>query len=121
MATNPNTQITMTNRQKWALEAKAKQGWKCYFIEREHIYDLQATRVVMRPVIQQIRNGETPDTTYLTQLFLELYDKVGEVCDCPVCVEAMTKDNSTVPLCGHMVCKDCKTKMTECPLCKKKY
>jgi len=115
----------MTNRQKWALEAKAKQGWKCYFIEREHIYELQAVRETMRATIDDIRNSirnnETPDISHLSQMFLELYDKVGELCDCPVCYESMTKEQTAVPMCGHLICKTCKTNCAECPICRKKY
>jgi len=118
---NPNTQITMTLREKWALEAKAKQGWKCYFIERDFIYSLQDTRNNVRETAQQIRSGATPDITHLTQMFLELYDKVGELCDCPVCYETMTKETTSVPMCGHLVCKECKEKITECPICRKNY
>jgi len=111
----------MTNREKWSLEAKAKQGWKCYFIERDWIHDLQTTRNNVRATAQQIRNGATPDITHLTQMFLELYDKVGELCDCPVCMETLTKDQTAVPICGHLVCKGCKERMTDCPICRKKY
>jgi hypothetical protein len=124
MATNPNHpdfKIQMTNREKWSLEAKAKQGWKCYFIERDFIYNLQETRNNVRTTAQAIRNGETPDITHLTQIFLELYDKVGELCDCPVCMETLTKEQTAVPLCGHLLCKSCKEKMTDCPICRKKY
>ena len=118
---NPNTQITMTLREKWSLEGKAKQGWKCYFIQRDYIEALQDTRNNVRATAQQIRSGATPDITHLTQMFLELYDKVGELCDCPVCMEQMTKDQTAVPICGHLVCKACKERMTECPICRKNY
>jgi hypothetical protein len=123
MAQNPNTQITMTNREKWSLEAKAKQGWKCYFIEREHIYQLQEHRDQLRQQVQQLRTNDTtaPDYEHLKQMFLDLYDKVGEMCDCPVCMETMTKERTAVPLCGHLVCKTCKEKMVDCPICRKKY
>ena len=121
MASNPNAQITMTNRQKWALEAKAKQGWKCYFIERDYIYELQEVRDTMRATIQQLRSGATPDIAHLSQMFLELYDKVGELCDCPVCMETMTKEQTDVPMCGHLICKTCKGMCDVCPICRKKY
>lgn len=124
MANNPNTQITMTNKEKWSLENKAKQGWKCYFIEREHIYELQNHRDLLRQQVQQLRSNNrssAPDYEHLKQMFLDLYDKVGELCDCPVCMETMTKEQTAVPLCGHLVCKTCKDKMTDCPICRKKY
>lgn len=121
MAQNPNTQITMTNREKWSLEAKAKQGWKCYFIEREHIYQLQEQRNQLRHQVNHLRNGCKVEYEHLKQMFLDLYDKVGELCDCPVCMETMTKEQTAVPLCGHLVCKTCKDKMTDCPICRKKY
>jgi hypothetical protein len=123
MANNPNTKIEMTNREKWSLQAKAKQGWKCYFIERDQIYELQEVRHQLRDQVINLRNntGDVPDYEYLKKMFLDLYDKVGEVCDCPVCYEPLTKENTDVPLCGHLVCKTCKPQMVECPICKKKY
>ena len=121
MSNNPNAQITMTNRERWALEGKAKQGWKCYFIERNARFEISEIRENMRSSAELIRNGEVPDIQHLTALFLDLYDKVGEICDCPVCYEPMTKDNSTLPLCGHMVCLECKPRLTECPICRKNY
>jgi hypothetical protein len=118
---NPNGNSGLTNKEKWALEGKAKSGWKLYFIEREYTYELLATRNNVRPMVQAIRGGETPDIQHLTRMFLELYDKVGEITDCPVCFEGMTKENTTVPMCGHLVCKACKAKLEECPICRKKY
>jgi len=121
MANNPNTPITMTNRDKWVLEAKAKAGWKCYFIERDYIYELQNTRNVARETALALRQGATPDIKHLTQVFLELYDKVGELCDCPICLESMTKENTSVPMCGHLICKGCRERVELCPICRKKY
>ena len=120
---NPNANSGLTNREKWALENKAKLGWKCYFVERELIYDLQMTRIEVGPVVQQIRRGETPDITHLTQMFLDLYDKVGELCDCPVCLETMDKDKTHIPICGHFICKTCKAnpQLDKCPICRKAW
>ena len=116
-----NQQITMTQGAKWALETKAKQGWKCYFIEREYAYEIAEWRVQQRPMAELLRRGEEIDHSHLSRMFLELYDKVGELCDCPVCYERLTKENTKVPICGHLVCIICKERMTECPICKKNY
>ena len=122
MSQNPNAKVSMTNKEKWSLEAKAKQGWKCYFIEREHIYELQDHRNNLRTQAQQLRTSvETPDYEHLKQMFLDLYDKVGELCDCPVCMETLTKEMTCVPLCAHLICKTCRAKITDCPICRKKY
>ena len=80
-----NTQITMTNKEKWALEAKAKSGWKVYFLERERVYALQLIRNQMRQQVIQMKQGEKPDITHLSNMFLELFAKCGEMCECPVC------------------------------------
>jgi hypothetical protein len=112
MATNANTR---------SLESKAKFAWKCYFIEREKNYTLQSTRNNMTDMVSQIRNGDTPDITHLTQLFLDMYDKIGQLCDCPICLVQMKKDVTHLPLCGHLICKVCKEKVSSCPICRKKY
>jgi len=118
---NPNANANITNKEKWSLELKAKQGWKCYFIEREHIHRLQSHRNNMRAEVQQIQSGAKPDYEHLKQMFLDLYAKVGELCDCPVCFETLSKDKTCVPLCGHLICNDCRSRITDCPICRKKY
>lgn len=120
---NPNANAGLTNRQKWTLEGKAKQGWKCYFIERDRNWDIHPVYNQVQPLVQQIRRGETPDITHLTQMFLELYDKVGELVSCPVCFEELKKDNTHLPLCGHLICKECKANpaCVRCPICRKDY
>ena len=119
---NPNQLITMTRSEKWTLEQKAKQGWKCYFISRDHIHQLQDVRDQLHSEVCKLKNN-TAELNYdhLKQMFLTLYDKVGELCDCPVCFETLTKEKTSVPLCGHLVCKDCRSKMSECPVCRKLY
>ena len=118
---NPTANANITNKEKWSLEAKAKQGWKCYYIERDAIYDLQTTRNALRAEVLQLRTNPQGDFEHLKQMFLTLYDKVGEVCDCPICYEPMVKENTYVAMCGHLVCKDCRSKIVECPICRKKY
>jgi len=120
---NPNTVITMTQREKWKLEGKAKQGWRCYFAERDLVLDLSTIHETHRNVANQVRNGEEIEMSHLRKLFLELYDKVGELVDCPVCFTVLTKENAFVSMCGHMVCKPCKENpiLTKCPICRKDY
>jgi len=128
METNPNSLISITNKEKWRLENKAKAGWKCYFIEREYVYDLQETRNQLRSEVMRIRQQQNQssatisvDYEHLKQMFLTLYDKVGELCDCPICFETMTKELTHIPLCGHLLCKVCKDKVVTCPICRKSY
>lgn len=119
---DPNANSGLTNRDKWSLEGKAKQGWKCYFIEREWAYRIQEVREPNRDLVRGLREGTAvPDYEHLKNMFLELYDKVGELTNCPVCLEAMTKEKTTVPTCGHLICKDCRPRVERCPLCKKNY
>ena len=48
-------------------------------------------------------------------------DRLARILECPVCLEAPTSppiyrcDN------GHIICKDCKKKITHCPLCQTLY
>ena len=120
---NPQANSGLTNKQKWSLENKAKSGWKCYFIERDYIYELQQTRNNTRGIALAIRSGEIPDISHLSNMFLELYDKVGQLCDCPVCLETMNKESTHIPICGHLICKTCKSNpaIENCPICRKAW
>lgn len=120
MSSNNNNLITMTRKEKWALENKAKSGWRCYFIEREKVHNLSNIRDELREEVDALRNGiENPNYEHLKQMFLNLYEKVGEICDCPICYEPLLKENTFVPNCGHIFCKDCKQRINECPICRK--
>jgi len=121
MSLNPNDRITITNREKWELERKAKQGWKAFFIERDYVGQLRETRDKLYDTVRILRGDGGVDYEFLKQQFLELYDKVGERCDCPVCFDPLLKENTAIPLCGHLVCKNCKSSMTLCPICRKAY
>jgi hypothetical protein len=118
---NPNQSITMTNRQKWALESKSKQGWKCYFIERGHTHDIGEMVNTQRNMVRNIREGGEVDIEHLKNSFLELYTKVREFLDCPICYEPMMQENTHMPFCGHLICKGCKPRVTACPICRKDY
>ena len=119
MATNPNTLITMTIKEKYRLESKAKVGWKCFYVEREYVYDLQQTKNDLRLEVMRLKENQEVDYKHLKQMFLTLYDKVGELCDCPICFETLTKELTYIPSCGHLLCKNCKDKITVCPICRK--
>jgi hypothetical protein len=125
-----NTTITMTKAQKLSLENKAKVGWKYYYTSAEE-KDVLARyfaeeRERNKELIETLKKGGDIDIEFLKKQFIELYDKVGDLTDCPVCMETMTKANSDVGSCGHMICKICKdtickSNKKECPICKKKY
>ena len=42
---NPTANSGLTDREKWSLEAKAKQGWKCYFIERHYHWGFEQRKL----------------------------------------------------------------------------
>ena len=122
--------ITMTLRQKRALENKAKAGWRFYFIQEEENMRLanwlNRTKEENRRMKTQIERGEDVNVEFLKKRFIEMYAEVGKLTDCPVCFETLVKENMDVGSCGHGICKDCKEQICnignkECPICKKKY
>lgn len=121
---------TITTAERKRLESKAKVGWKNYYTLRDDFDELSQyfsdVKTENKKLIETIKSGGDVDTEYLKKQFLDLYEKVGELTDCPVCFETLTKENSEVPSCGHLICKDCKLKICnvgnkECPICKAKY
>jgi hypothetical protein len=127
---NPKSK-TLTMSEYYQLVSKSKSGWRCFFIMRERYDDirnycnhLQSSCVNLR---EQLRNGDdNVDIDFLKSQFIEMYDKLKEYTECPVCYEDMTGENMEVPKCGHIICKSCceKIKATptpNCPTCRKKY
>jgi len=121
--------VSEVKKELKSLEMKAKAGWKMYFLMKEQIDDLseffEIEREKYKTIIQSIKNDEDVDITYLKSQFIELYDKVNDKLECPVCFEILTKDKIEVPNCGHLICKVCKETICKssckCPICKKKY
>jgi hypothetical protein len=111
------------------LEMKAKAGWKMYFLMKEQIDFLssymESERIKHKKMIESIKNDEDIDITHLKNQFIELYEKVNDKLECPVCFEILTGDKIEVPNCGHLICKGCKETICKssckCPICKKKY
>ena len=120
-----NQITTITRREKHRIEQKAKAGWKCFFIMRDDYTDLSdyysQVRSQNRELVKNIKNGQDVDLTFLKKQFVDLYEKVGEMTDCPVCFETLTKEIIEVSNCGHTICKDCYKKCSECPICRKAY
>ena len=118
-----NREVTITQKELWALENKAKQGWKCYYIERDWALDWAQRRLQYMETATNLRRGEEVDIAHITRLFLEMYDKIGEKVDCPICLEQMEKNNTHLPICGHLICKTCKMHpvVNKCPICQKPY
>jgi hypothetical protein len=129
MTSNNNT-ITITRAEKYALEAKAKRGWKTYFGLRNDYFILSNylndEKEANAKLVRDIKAGIDVDFSFLKSQFLDLYEKVGTLTDCPVCYETLIKDNSELPNCGHMICKTCKDSICkqgskQCPICNVKY
>lgn len=122
MSANDSDQLTI--RQRRALELKAKAGWKQYYILRDEVLEMRQLYVNNRDFHRQMRDGEHVDLTHLKNVFLELYQKVGDLMDCPICMETMERDNAFLPSCGHLLCKTCKNAPQcppNCPVCRRPF
>ena len=125
-----NQKITMTKGEVWGLQTKAKQGWRCYYVMCDE-YDFMSSYVAdlrtrNHQMVETIRAGGEVDICHLQNVFIEMYDKLGEYVDCPICLEQLTKANIIVPKCGHTICKECcervkATPTPNCPVCRRKY
>jgi hypothetical protein len=125
-----NQTITMSLKEKKVLENKAKVGWKSFYIMRDDYDELaqyfSEVKKENKKLVEQLKSGGEVDLEFLKKQFIELYEKVGELTDCPVCFETLVKDNMDISSCGHTICKSCKEQICnhgkkECPICKKKY
>jgi hypothetical protein len=73
------------------------------------------------------RSEQESDFTYLKTQYVDMYEKLRDFTDCPVCLQTLRAQNIHVPLCGHILCVSCheKIKSTEsqpkCPKCRKIY
>lgn len=127
---NPKTK-TLTNSEYYQLVSKSKSGWRCFFIMRERYDDIRGycnhLQTTCRDMREQLRSGSDDiDINFLKTQFIEMYDKLKEYTDCPICYEEMVGENMEVPKCGHIICKTCYDKIKTCgdpicPTCRKKF
>jgi hypothetical protein len=67
------------------------------------------------------KSGLDIDYSHLKNMFLDVYNEVDKMVECPVCYTDLTKDCLFVSNCGHLLCKTCKSKLTSCPICRVQY
>jgi len=124
-------QITISKYEYDQLVKKSKMGWKAFFILRDRMDELIEYRDELEVCIiemkketkEQEENKTIDDYCFLKKKFIEMFEKLGELTDCPICFEGLLKSESVVLNCGHIICKSCKEKLTkkECPICRSKF
>ena len=67
------------------------------------------------------------DTKYTIKAYMEIinemYQKLGEKKECPICFEEIDVENIFITKCKHYFCKKCvnKQRLNECALCRKSF
>jgi len=117
--------ISVSHQEIKKLQTKAKVGWKNFYSLQEEYSKLasyfSSALIENRQLLEQIERNEAVDITFLQTQFKDLYDKVKNYTECPVCFETLTKSNMEVPSCSHLICKSCMTKLVDCPICRVKF
>lgn len=129
-----NTIITNLRSELSKALQKAKRGWRSYFLLvdnyeelRAYVADLQQRNRAFRDQLTGTNTSNTDiDIDYLKSQFIDMYDRLQRYTQCPVCYEAITKENIEVPRCGHIICKVCVERIKEtnnpnCPICTRRY
>jgi hypothetical protein len=120
-----NSTISVSHQEIKKLQIKAKVGWKNFYSLQEEYSKLalffSSSLAENRVLLEQIQNNEPVDITFLQNQFKDLYDKVKNYTECPICFETLTKSNMEVPSCSHLLCKSCMSKLTDCPICRVKF
>ena len=117
--------ITITVKEKKALERKAKTGWALYFRADEENYILQEQNYnlikKMKNVIDTNEAHKLP--TNLEDEIRELYNVLKRKIECPICFDEMSSEDFVLSncYCRTKYCKTCYEKLNECAVCKNKY
>jgi len=102
------------------LERKAKAGWKMYFDLKEEFVELIDYMIFLREKNKTLMNNKNNnDISFLTAQFKDMYDELKKKSDCPICFEPITKENMNITNCGHIFCKECSVKLSNCAVCRK--
>jgi hypothetical protein len=119
-------------QEKDSLDLKAKAGWRSFYVLREkynNLGDYVRNLVVINSLLRtQLDDPEynvsSHDITHLKNQFVDMYDRLKDFTECPVCFETITKNNIYIPKCGHLLCMSCMEKIKSdgkkfCPTCRK--
>lgn len=49
----------------------------------------------------------------------ELLANTKEVIECPICLDDIVPNNLSITSCGHKFCKNCRSKIEICSICRK--
>lgn len=106
--------VALNNEKK-----KAKYAWKCYFKMKEKLNKVIDMRSKMKVVVDDVN----VDLTYLKNEYINMYVKLGKLCECSVCMNDLEVGNIYLSNCGHMVCMGCREtmlsrNMLKCPECR---
>ena len=121
--------VSITRKEKIALELKSKAGWRAYYLMRDNFDNMceqfHTTATINNKLRSAIMNQEDINIDHLKSQFVELYGSLKKYSECPVCYEVLTKEILEVPKCVHLICRGCKDTICEsnslCPICKKKF
>ena len=120
-------QQTYSRAQYEAQVKRAKFAWAKYYNEINR--QIEQVPVILSIVnnsgIQRIngrieRPAELP--THLTNEFMDMAEQLNKDFTCPCCLDLVNKNTAHITFCGHILCKECESKLPapkKCPNCRK--
>jgi hypothetical protein len=83
-------------------------------------YNLFDENLKLYEKLEDIKKSKDQSSEFLLKQFVEMFDELKKKAECPICYDALKKDNLSVSSCGHLHCKECIGKIEECSICKRK-
>jgi len=86
----------------------------------EKLEDKEAHLNNINKLLKQVRSRLTFQKTESSRKMRELYSK-SEKEDCPVCLIKIKDEDLIISPCCHFICNPCYSRVSDCPICRKKY
>lgn len=115
--------ISISRKEKKALESKAKVGWFLFYRTNEELHDKTLS---MRQKIQdleaKLKNQSSIESVpvFLQNEMKELLTELDKSVQCPICLDDLDSSQLKFSSCGHKYCAGCLPKIDNCAVCRKK-
>lgn len=120
-----NGSLLSWKKSHFKCDKNRKIAWVKYYETEERYWDLARRNYEMwKQLNENFDLRDTDDDGIANNIQNEYFEMVAELkkeIECPICFEPiLKKEDLHITSCGHKYCKDCRSRITDCAMCRKK-
>lgn len=122
-----NNNILLWKRECFFKDKNRKIAWVKFYNELSDHHETMMKHYELQKFVYEnydLGTEERDDNGIARNIQNEMYEMMMELkkeIECPICLEPiLSKEKLHITSCGHKYCVDCRSKITECAMCRKK-